>query len=111
MMLLSSNSSRSKRMSLPLCVRAGDGQGRQRQGRVTDGGAEHGGLARGLRRPKPDPARGSAGTWRNPYPISVGREVGFGAQPEGCHRSGTTGVIYDQLKGSDLARKVARSNV
>ena len=60
-------------------ARAGDGQGRQKQGRVTDTEGERSVLARGLRRPKPGPATGSAGTWRNLYLlISVGREVGFG---------------------------------
>ena len=60
--------------------------------------------------PKPDPVRGSAGTWRNPDPISVGREVGFGAQPEGCHHSGTTGDLRS-MERSDLMRKVARPDV
>ena len=77
---------------------------------MTDAEGERSVLARGLRRPKPDPARGSAGTWRNPDPISVGREVGFGAQPEGCHRSGTTGDLRSMERG-DLMRKVARPDV
>ena len=39
-------------------ARAGAGEGRQKQGRVTDAEGERSVLARGLRRAKPDPATG-----------------------------------------------------
>ena len=63
-------------------ARAGDGQGRQKQGRVTDAEGEQSVLAPALRRPKPGPAR-EAREHGVTYtrPISDGAK-GFGATPK-----------------------------
>ena len=68
-------------------ARAGDGQGRQKQDRVTDAEGERSVLARGLRRPKADPAR-SAREHGARYPVVVSQSHSAEkdlAPPEGCH--------------------------
>ena len=64
--------------------RAGDGQGRQKQGRVTDAEGEQSVLALALRRPKPGPATGGAGTWRNLDPSAGRRESDLAQHRKAC---------------------------
>ena len=93
-------------------ARAGDGQGRQKQGRVTDAEGERSVLARGLRRPKADPATGSAGTWRNLYlVISVGREVGFGVARRLSPSRGSAGDSGSMERGDWVRKVVCRPDV
>ena len=87
-------------------ARAGDGPGRQKQGRVTDAEGERRVLARGLRRPKPDQATGSDRTWRNLDPFSGRRESELAHRPKVCHRCVSPGNSRS-MDRSGSVRKVS----
>ena len=65
--------------------RAGDGPGRQEQGRVTDAEGEQSVLALALRRAKPGPATGRGRTWRNLDPSAGRRENELAHRRKACH--------------------------